>query len=131
MAEPIIRRLEERRNDLRGVTAIRKTKQTAVVNIPLDWWYTISTFEIIEPKPVAKVYKLAEINTPTERVKRLPRTKYWEIRQGDYRRHEPIKHGIEEARKTRKRIEQAGLMLAVLISTTITILFSYFISKII
>ena len=85
MAEPIIRRLEERRNDLRGVTAIRKTKQTAVVNIPLDWWYTISTFEIIEPKPVAKVYKLAEINTPTERVKRLPRTKYWEIRQGDYR----------------------------------------------
>ena len=104
-----------------------QNKKNIEINIPSDWWYSISTFEVIVPKTPALVYKLPTINNSEVRLKRLPMTNYWKIRQGDYR--SKAKESKTLIRMTNiKRIEYIWLSVVLIFSIIIVLLSSYLVA---
>ncbi len=102
-------------------------KDVFTVNIPAGWWISISSFDIITPKTTPKIYKLDSKNDIAANQKSLPRTKYWEIRQGDYR-SKAEQSKMLDRRKNRRRNQFIELSLTTLISTVIVLLISYLIA---
>ncbi len=141
MIEPLInsvsgvKRIEDRK--LEEISAVQKIKKTAEVKLPDDWWYSVSTFEVLIPKKSSPVYRLTQTTSPykhneagvqAERIKRLPRTKYWEIRQGDYR-SKAEESKMLNRRKNKARNELIGLSLTTIFSTILVIIISYLIAR--
>lgn len=127
MIEPIVMRLEDKRTELKGT--VQRNRKTIEINIPPDWWYTISTFELTVPKTIAPVYRLPEIKNSVDRIKRLPKTNYWEIRNGDYR-SKAEESKLINRRKNKKMSNTIGLIAMLILTTVIMLAVSYSIAQI-
>ena len=126
MAELKLQRLGDKHLSL---NKFPRNKRIESVFIPDGWWSSYSTFDFITEKEPAPIFKLDPPKSPSRMIESLPQTKYWKIRQGDYR-SKADRSKLTYNKKQKKIIDLITLFSAIIITTAITLAVSFIIAKI-